>query len=83
MVVALSTQRPPEGRSAFAGLAGHGGPQGPQLPRPTQGALCEQKGAGGEMVVDSPVYRQQGSWRKECPQHLRSLGPRPWMVPQH
>ena len=83
MAVALYTQRPLEGWSAFAGQASHGGPQGPQVPRPTQGAPCGQKGTGGEMVVDSPVYRQPGSWRRECPRHLRSRGPRPWVVPQH
>ena len=66
MVVALSTQRPPEGRSAFAGQAGHDGPQGLQVPRPTQGALCGQKGTGGETVADLPFYRQPGNWRREC-----------------
>ena len=75
MVVALSTQRSPEGKSAFAGQAVHGGPQSPQVPRPTQGALCGQKGTGGETVADSPFYRQPGYWRRECPRHLKSMGP--------
>ena len=75
MIVALSTQRPAEGRSAFAGQAGHGGPRGPQVPRPTQDALCGQKGAGGETVADLPFYRQPGNRRRECPRHLRSMGP--------
>ena len=64
-VLALSTQRPPEGRWVFAGQAGHGGPQGLQVPRTTQGALCGQKDTGGEMVVDSPIYGQPERWRRE------------------
>ena len=59
MVVALSTQRPLEGRSAFAGQAGHGGPQGSQVPRPTQGAPCGQKGTGGETVATRPFTDSQ------------------------
>ena len=84
MVVALSTKRPPEGRWVFAGQAGHGGPQGPQVPRPTQGAPCEQKGTGGEMVVDSPIYGQPERWRRECPRHLRSMGGNQfWLFIEH
>ena len=84
MVLALSTQRPPEGRWVFAGQASHGGPQGLQVPRTTQGALCGQKGTGGEMVVDSPIFGQPERWRRECPWHLRSMGGNQfWLFIEH
>lgn len=80
MIAALSTQRPERGgqplqaKLAMVDLKAHRYPDQPRMPCVDRRALEER------LWWDSALYRQPGDWRRECPRHLRSRPPWPWMV---